>query len=174
MTFTLVDVMLLIIVLAFTIGGFFAGFIRTVGAIIGFFAGAYLASRYFTVFGDWLSPLIGGHPVAAKIIAFLILFILIDRIVAIIFYFIGKLFGLMSFIPFLKTINKLSGAILGLIEGTLVVGFLIYVVAKIAPTLPFIDNLYESKVAIFLVKVIQYISNWVLPEALIQLQSIFK
>ncbi|MFA6422009.1 MAG: CvpA family protein [Candidatus Buchananbacteria bacterium] len=175
MAFTLTDVILLVIVLAFTIGGFFAGFIRTVGAIIGFFAGAWVASRYFGQFGDWLTPFIGGHPVAARVIAFLILFILINRVIAIAFLLIGKLFDLISFIPFLKTLNRLAGLILGLAEGILVTGLLIYVIAKIAPDIPFIsNNLAHSQVANFLVSSVAYMSGWALPEAMIKMQSIFK
>jgi len=161
--------------LAFAIGGFFAGFIRTVGAIVGFFAGAWVATRYFLPFANWLSPIIGGHPVVAQIITFLILFVLVDRIIVFIFHLIGKLLGVISFIPFLKTINRLAGLILGLVEGVLVVGLIIYFIAKVAPDLPFItNNLLHSQVANFLVASVSYLSNWVLPQAMIQMTSIFK
>ena len=174
MAFSLTDIILLIIVLGFAIGGLFAGFIRTLGAIVAFFVGAFVASRYFISFGDWLSPIIGNHPVAAKIIAFLVLFILVDRIVVLVFYLLGKIFGLITFIPFLKTINRLTGFVLGLVEGVLVVGLVIYIIAKVASGLPFIyDNLAGSQVANFLVAVVTYISSWALPEAIIQMQTIF-
>ena len=175
MTFTLTDVMLLVIVSAFAIGGFFAGFIRSVGAILGFFAGAYMASRYFMGFGDWITPIIGGHDIAAKIIAFIVIFLIVDRLIALLFYFIGKLFGLISFIPFLKTINRIAGFLLGLTEGVLVTGLLIYIIAKIAPQMPFVaDHLAKSQIANYLVAIVAYLTNWALPEAIIGMGTIFK
>ena len=69
----------------------------------------------------------------------------------------------------------MAGLILGLVEGVLVVGLIIYFIAKVAPGLPFItNNLLHSQVANFLVASVSYLSNWVLPEAMIQMTSIFK
>jgi uncharacterized membrane protein required for colicin V production len=62
----------------------------------------------------------------ANLLAFFGLFILVNRLVGFLFYIIEKIFGLIAILPFLKTFNRLLGAALGLVEGTLVIGLAIY------------------------------------------------
>jgi len=112
---------------------------------------------------------------AAKIIAFLVIFIVVDRVIALIFHLIAKVVGLISFIPFLKTINRIAGLILGLTEGILIVGLIIYIIIKFLPNTPFVsDNLATSSVANFLVAAVSYMSSWAMSDALTQVQGILK
>jgi len=107
-------------------------------------------------------------------VAFILIFILINKIIGLIFYLIGKAFNLISIIPFLKSINRLAGLILGLIEGVLVMGLVIYAVAKFAPALPWLsDGLNKSIIAHYLVVVVAFLSTWFLPEAVIRIKSVF-
>ncbi len=126
----ILDIILLLILAGFVFYGLFYGLIRTVGSLLGVVVGAYLASRFYLVVFDWFQYLFFGHENAGKIITFIILFALINRLVGFVFAIIDRTFDLISIIPFLKTINRLAGAALGFILGGLVIGLLLYVASR--------------------------------------------
>lgn len=173
MSFTLVDVILIIIFFGFAFAGFAMGLIRSIGAIVGLILGTWTAGRYFMPLADWLTPLVGGSGPLAKIIGFLLIFILVNRLVVLFFYFINKIFDLISIIPFLKSLNRIGGLVLGAVEGLLTLGLLIYVIAKFAPDSGFVTgSLDSSRVAHLLVAWAQRLID-VLPEAFGNIVSIF-
>ena len=101
---------------------------------------------YLTVF-DWVKNLFFGHELAGKVITFIVLFTLINRLIGFIFVLLDRTFDLISIIPFLKTINRLAGAALGFIEGGLVLGLALLFISETA----FSGWLAASKVAPFLI-----------------------
>src|SRR3989339_549288 len=132
MLFSLTDVILIIIVLIFVIGGFVMGLIQAIGALIGVVADAWIGGIYFMPFGEWLTPYVLGHSGVAKVIAFVIIFGLINRLIGLLFWLIEKAFHLISIIPFLKSINRLGGVLLGFVEGVLITGLVIYMIVTFA------------------------------------------
>jgi len=173
MIFTLVDVILIAIVLIFAIAGFILGLIHALGSLIGLGLGVWVASHYFMPFADWLTPILLGHSGAAKVVAFILLFVIINRLVGLVFYLLEKAFHLLSIIPFLGSINKISGLLLGLVEGVLITGLVIYIIAKFTPDLALVtDNLNGSKIAHLLVLSTQTLT-FLMPQALEKIQSIF-
>jgi uncharacterized membrane protein required for colicin V production len=81
------------------------------------------------------------------------LFSLANRLVGLGFYFFDKMFHIFSIIPFLKTINRLGGAILGFFAGTLFLGLILYVISRYT----FINHwfgqwLIDSRLAPFFLK----------------------
>lgn len=173
MTFTLVDVILILIVAGFVMGGFVMGLIRSIGALVGLVAGTWVAGHYFVPVADWLTPVLMGHAVTAKIVAFMAVFIIINRLAVLVFYLLDRAFQLFTIIPFLGSLNRIGGVLLGAIEGILTCGILIFVVAKIAPEAGIVtDNLAHSIIAHWLV----YAATWLtelLPQAFNNIQSIF-
>jgi membrane protein required for colicin V production len=162
MLFTLTDVILIVIVLAFVMLGFFMGLISAIGALVGVVAGAWISSIYFLDLANWLSPYLLGMDGTAKVVAFILIFTLVNRVVALLFWIIGKVFKLISIIPFLKSIDRLGGAILGFVEGSLVVGTVVFVISKFSPNIPWLlDNLNSSRIAHILVWVTQFLSNFI-------------
>lgn len=173
MTFTLVDVILILIVFAFVAAGFGLGLVRSIGALIGLAVGAWVAGRYFMSVAEWLTPILMGRESIAKVLAFILVFFIINRLVVLIFHFLSKGFDVLSFLPFAKTINRIGGVLLGLIEGVLTVGLLSYAISKIVPDASFVtNNLDSSQTAHFLVSWSDKIIL-LLPEALRKIISIF-
>jgi len=173
MIFTLVDVILLLIVFAFVLLGFVFGLIKTIGSLVGLVAGTWLAGHYFQPLAEWLAPIIGGNEAIGRVVAFLIIFTIINRLVVFIFHLLDRAFGLLSFIPFAKLINRLGGLLLGLAEGVLTLGVMIYVLSKFLSESDFIKNtIGDSQVAHYLVFVAKWLI-WLLPEALAKIDSIF-
>ena len=127
---SLFDLILLLILGGFVMYGLWFGLIHALGALLGTIAGAFLAARWFEPVSNWVGFLFGGHQNLARIICFLILFTIINRLVGLLFWLIDKIFAVVSIIPFLKTINRLFGAIFGFLEGTLVLGLTLFVASR--------------------------------------------
>ena len=148
MFFTLADVILIALLLVFAMLGFVMGLIGTIGALVGLVAGIWVANTLYLPVAGWLTPIILGNTGAAKSIAFIGIFIIINRLVALAFWFVNKMFNIISLIPFLKTINRLGGAILGLAEGVLILGVGVYAIAKFAGQVGWLTAALEgSKIA---------------------------
>jgi uncharacterized membrane protein required for colicin V production len=173
MIFTLVDVVLILILFIFITTGVVLGLIRTIGALVGLLLGTWMAGHYFVPLADWLTPILRGNVIAGKIVAFLLIFVIINRLTILLFHLLDKAFSLLSFIPFAKSLNRFGGLILGAVEGILTLGILIFVVAKFAPNSGFvIDSLNNSQIAHLLVTA----STWLtalLPEAFDKIKSVF-
>jgi membrane protein required for colicin V production len=162
---TIFDLILLLILGGFVMYGLWFGFIHALGSLFGVAVGAFLAARWYEPVSNWLGFLFGGHQNFAKVICFLIIFTVINRLVGFVFWFIGKIFSIISIIPFLKTIDRLGGAILGFIEGVLVLGLTLFVAARYPLGDWFSENLTKSTVAHYFVSVAKILEP-LLPEIL--------
>lgn len=127
---TLFDVILIVILGGFVLFGFWFGLIHTLGALVGTIAGAWAAGHYYDALAVWVNGLVGGSLNVLRVIVFIVLFTVVNRLVGLLFFLVEKVFNVVSIIPFLKTINRLAGAILGLAEGVLVVGLSIYIASR--------------------------------------------
>ena len=120
-----IDIVLLVIVGSFVLFGFFFGFVHTLGSLIGSIVGIFLTTRLIDPAFNQFGFIFGGGN-AARVIIFIILFMLISRLVGIVFWFLGKIWDVLSFIPFAKSFDRLLGGIFGCIEGIVIVGVLIF------------------------------------------------
>jgi uncharacterized membrane protein required for colicin V production len=142
------DIVLIIFLAGFVWRGYFTGLIKMVGSFLGIIAGAAIASRLYLLLFDYIRPVFGGLDNLGRVASFLIVFALASRIIYWIFAFLDKTYDLLSIIPFLKSINRLSGAILGLIVGALATSLLFYVAVKYLPLGGFFDEaISDSKIA---------------------------
>ena len=143
------DLILIIILAGFVFYGLFFGLIRTLGSLLGVILGLWLTLVFYLTVYDWLKNLFFGHELAGKVIAFIILFTLINRLIGFIFAVLDRTFDLLSIIPFLKTVNRLAGAILGFIEGGLVLGLIL---SYLSPIFSSVAWFQASQAAPFLIK----------------------
>ena len=142
------DIVLLIVLSGFVFYGLFFGLIRTLGSLLGLLIGLWLTFIYYLTVYEWVKNLFFGHELSGKIITFIILFTFINRLIGFVFAILDRTFDLLSVIPFLKTINRLAGMVLGLIEGGLVLGLLLLYISQSS----FGYWLTDSQVAPFLIK----------------------
>jgi len=171
MFLTILDLILLLILFCFIAFGFALGLIQAVGALVGVVIGAWAAGAFYEPVGAWLEGILLGHGNIARVIAFILIFTLINRLVGLIFYIINKVFSIFSFIPFTKIVNRILGAIFGLIEGVLVLGLIIYFVSKYSFSAWLAASIAASAVAAWLVQLASILTP-LLPLALRQLQSV--
>ncbi len=166
------DIVLAVILAIFVFSGLKKGLIRSVGRIIGLIIGAYVASHFYLTFFEWGRSLVANHEAGGKIAAFIILFIVASSLTNLIFFLIEKVFNLLAIIPGSRYLNNILGALLGLLEGSLFLGLLVFVASRYAIIGNLLgDSLTKSVIAPWLLKVVDIILP-VLPEALKALKSI--
>lgn len=166
------DIILLLALAGFVFYGLFFGLIKTVGSLAGVVVGAWAAGRFYLVLFDWAKNLAFGYDNVGKVVSFIICFVVVNRLVGLLFALLDRTFNLISVIPFLKTLNRLGGAIFGFIEGGLVLGLLLFVSSRYTEAGNwFAAWLAKSQLAPFLLKFTGVIQP-LLPELLKQLKSI--
>ncbi len=134
------DTILLLIWAGFFFYGLFFGLIRLVGNFVGMIAGVFIASRLYLDFYESFDYLFGGNIALGKVISFLLLYGIISKLVSVGFAIIEKIFNILTIIPFLKSFNKLGGAILGIFLGGIIIGLTLYLSSKHFLT----DSLFAS------------------------------
>lgn len=125
------DIILLVVLAGFTLFGFWSGFLQSIGSIIGAIAGAVLANQYFVPVSGWVIARTGWGENTARVVTFLLLFIVMARIIGLVFWLAEKMLHL---VPFGRLVNRISGAAIGFIEGVIVVGVFMYLSDKLPLT----------------------------------------
>lgn len=172
MNMPIIDVFLLLALFGFIFYGLFAGFIRSLGVLAGVLVGAILASRLYLWVFDIIQPVFFGHENVGKVMTFLILFSILNKLTALAFFFVEKIFNIIAIIPFLKSINRLLGAIFGFMAGSLTIGLILYVVSRYAVLDAFLGQwLVASRLAPFFLRVAKLLLP-LLPEILKQLKAV--
>ena len=127
---TFLDLILIIILVFFVSSGFRFGLIITLGNLVGTLVGVLVAGYYFEQGTALLDGILLGNVNLARVVAFIIIFILASRLVGLVFYLIDKFFKVLTVLPFLKSINRLAGAFVGFLEGALILGLVILFIDK--------------------------------------------
>lgn len=164
------DVVLLIILGCFALFGLWFGLIHTLGALVGTIIGALAAGYYYDGWAQYLSAAFGGGLNVWRVIVFLVIFTVVNRLIGLVFYILERIFRIVSIIPFLKSINRLAGGILGFIEGALVIGLTLYFAGHYPLGSWFEAMVSGSKFAPYFLKVASILTPF-LPQALKTLQT---
>ncbi|MDD2807555.1 MAG: CvpA family protein [Patescibacteria group bacterium] len=161
MYLTILDLVLILSVFSLIAVGFAMGLIQAIGGLVGLFLGAWVAGLYYGTVSGWLVPFFLGNDLAARITAFILIFTIINRLVGLVFYLVGKVFNLVSIIPFTKTINRMLGAALGLIEAIFSLGLMLSFAQSISIS-PWLGSIIESsKIATWLIGAAQILMPFV-------------
>ena len=165
------DYVLLAVLAYFALWGLKKGLIRAVGSIVGLILATVLASRYFEQAAALLMAFIGANINLARILAFVVLLIVINRLILWVFIIVEKAYIGLAVLPGMKMGNRLLGAVLGLIEGAIVLGLVIYFASRF-PFGSLVESfLAESKVAPIVLS-ISGIVQPLLPDAIRQIQGL--
>lgn len=167
---SLFDIVLLIIFGGFAMFGFWFGFIHTLGSLFGTVFGAYLASRYYEPMAAWLGAITGWEGNATKVVMFIIAFLIINRLVGLVFWFVEKILKIVTRLPFLRSLDRLLGSLLGLFEGMLTLGLIFYFIDKVPLSEKIMGYLATSEVAPYTINLAKVLLP-LLPDALKALQS---
>ncbi len=125
------DLILLIILLLFAGAGYRFGLIHAIGSLVGVAVGLVVAGKTYVPIAEKIAPYIWGHDLVARVVAYLVLFILVNRLIGLLFWFLEKTYNVLAIVPGLKIINRALGALLGLIEGILVLGVIFHLIGRV-------------------------------------------
>lgn len=119
-----VDIVLIALLLTSVIVGSKKGLVREIMAFIMFFAAIILSVNYIDRFAVWLYEKVGGSPLVAAFISFILLIAIsygLFKLAAYVFYKVANL----------KSIGKkdqMGGAIVGFLRGWLLIGFAVFLI----------------------------------------------
>ncbi len=164
----IIDIILLVIILAFIAFGIKMGIVHMFGAVIGTIAGVILGGLFYNFLASYIEFIFLGNTNLAKVVCFAIIFFFVDRLVGLIFSLVAKGSNLITKMPFIKTINCLGGAILGFIEANIWLGIILFILTKYSIGPVFDQLLVASK---FVEPLIAFVSFLIplLPHELISL-----
>lgn len=144
-TLSLPDFVMILVIICFGAFGFAMGLIQVIGGLVGIFAGAWIASMFHVALGAKISEYVLGNQTTANTVAFILIFVLVSRLSGLIFYLVNRVFRILSFIPFLKSLNRFGGGLLGLLEGALLLAVILQYAAHYTP-LPWVETLLKHSV----------------------------
>ncbi len=165
MTFTLIDVILIVLVVVFVVSGSILGFVKSLGGFLGAAVGIFVASRVAGPIGDWLAPVVGGNSQIVSIVAFSIVYLVASRLFALLFWIVEKTLGVAAKLPFLSSVDHLLGAIFGFLEGVIAVAAVVYYAGAVLPTDVLQNSIQTSQVGVWLLSVFDLVKGLV-PAAL--------
>lgn len=145
------DLALAIIIGGFGLFGLWFGLVHTLGSLVGTVLGVYLASRYYGILADWLINLTGWTGNFPRVIMFIIAFVVINRLVGLLFWFFDRAFSIITRLPFVNSLNRLLGLAFGLLEGVLAIGIIFYFIARFPLGQNFMSLVAASKIVPFTV-----------------------
>lgn len=159
------DYILLGIILIVALLGFKKGFLESLGSIIGLILAAVIASRYYLLIGAWF----GGSNLA-HIIAFILIFGVSIKIISLLFWAFGKIFQIITVLPFIASFDRLLGLILGFAEGIFILSIVLFFMLKYPLSDWVMGQMAASAVAKTLLK-IALVFIPLFPEALKKIKS---
>ncbi len=164
---TFFDLILLLVLIGFVWFGFWNGLIRTAGGIIGVILAVFVASRWYESLALKFLPFLGDNSNLARLLAFLVVFAITQFIIISLLKVINKIFSF----PILKILNRLAGAVFGLIEGGLLIGLVLYFSTKFPLSESWLALLNNSNIAQPLIGFGKILLPFI-PEALKQIKSL--
>lgn len=141
------DLSLIIVIGGFALFGLWFGFIHTLGSLAGTLVGAYMASRYYEPMAQWLISITGWQGNTARVVMFILAFLVISRLVGFAFWLVDRLLSIITRLPFISSINHILGAALGFLEGLLTIGLAIYFIERVPLSTEIMQMIANSKVA---------------------------
>lgn len=133
---SVLDIILLALLLLGLIGGFRKGFFVEVASLVALIVGVYGAIHFSNFAGDFLMEKVDWNEKTVNIIAFAITFIVIVLVIAL----AGKALTKLADFAALGILNKLLGALFGLLKMAVILSVILIIFDSFNTTLPFADE----------------------------------
>lgn len=166
----IIDLICICIIAGFAMFGLWFGFVHTLGSLLGTIVGVYLASRYYEPAADWLISATGWGDNVSRVIVFIIAFLIINRLVGVIFWCIQRFTHIFTKLPFIHGFDRLFGFFFGVLEGVLTIGISIYFIERFPLSDGIMGHIASSAIAPYTVDVAGLLIP-LLPDAIRILQS---
>lgn len=124
----LFDILIIIILLYCVVRGIFRGLLKEMSSLIGVFGGFYAAYTYYSEVGKYLNKWI-TNPNYINILSFLLIFVCVFLIISI----LGIIIKYILKIVFLGWVDRVFGAVFGILKGILISSVLLIVFTAFLP-----------------------------------------
>lgn len=138
---SLLDIVILTVLALGALRGLLRGLIKEAAALTALLMGGWLAFRYHEKAAVLLHDIL--PPVAARMIAFVLLLILVGLIA----HLLGNLLTSLIKLALLGWVNRLGGIAVGCLEGALVLGMFFYAVVAVPFSFPFKETVQKHHFA---------------------------
>ncbi len=171
MFLSILDLILLVIMCLFVAFGFFVGLIEALGSIVGLFLGVWLGGIFYKDVGDGIAKYVFNQQNLAYVVSFVVIYAVVTKLVGFLFYIISKVYKLFTLIPFLKTVNRVAGAVLGLVESALILGVTLIFLAQFPFSSWLTNQLSHSQIALWLMAIAKVLTP-LLPRIFVSINPI--
>lgn len=151
------DVVVVLVLVFFTLRGFWNGFVGEVAELISLVGGFWAARTFHPLLAKHLTFI--SEPAWRELAAFVLIFIGTIILVALLARILQKI---LSF-TFVSWVDKLAGGILGLGKGVLICALVLLILRKILGDMIFLQN---SRALPYFTSLIEQIRAWLPPEVL--------
>lgn len=124
------DVLFALIIGGALYQGYKEGFIRAVSSLLSTVVALYGAGFFYLSGAQWLLSLTGWRVGFCRIIVFIILLILINRLVVFVLHLLDRSLRFVAGLPVIRTINRGLGAFCRTVEGIIILAILIYLIHR--------------------------------------------
>jgi membrane protein required for colicin V production len=123
---SVLDIIILVILLIGAIRGYFTGFLIQIFSLVALFAAIWIGIKYNTVFAAYLKKVISVNDSVLPYVSFILFLVLVVLIVTLIAWLLTKAIDKSA----LGTLNRICGALFGVVKMVILVGILILVMRK--------------------------------------------
>jgi len=120
------DLVLLVIISGFGLFGLWFGLAESIVSLVGTVVGIYFAARYYEPAANWIQGYTGWGGNFSKVLIFILSFIIITRVIGVIFWILKRFLRILTRAPFIHMLDRMLGLIFGLVEGSFVVGISLF------------------------------------------------
>jgi len=162
------DIIIIIVLVCFTLLGLMRGLIRQLGSILVFFIALWLAHTFQDNLALYITPSLKdwkflAQPLA-KSIGFFFIFFVGSFLLNLLVRLADKVFNTFTTLGFVKATNRIGGALIGLLEGLLLISVILYVLSFFGPSFVGMQKwMKESKTVPLFAKTV-YVVKPLLPD----------
>ncbi|GMU25566.1 CvpA family protein [Patescibacteria group bacterium] len=124
----ILEILVLIVLIAFIANGYRSGAIETLGRVVGAVVGFIVARAYSGALSYVLASFLPEQ--WADIAAFIAIFFLVDQAIGMLFRLAERVLKILTRLPILKQLNEYLGAIFGFFEGVVIIGGISWVLKQ--------------------------------------------
>ncbi len=157
-----IDLVLVLILIGFGVLGWKRGFILTIGQVIGSIIGFLIARTTSPWLGAVIALFMPSRPGLAQLIAFIIIFFIIERLIGILVGLVNVVFKIITALPIISSVDKFLGFVLGIVEGIVFVGSSVYLVMTLRLDASLMAWLSSSTVSHYVQQAFQYLLGYFL------------
>ncbi|MDO5483935.1 MAG: CvpA family protein [Desulfovibrionaceae bacterium] len=149
------DLILVLVLVYFTMRGFWHGFVGEVAGLVSLIGGFWAANSFHAALSPYLTFIV--DPGWRTIAAYVLIFLAVILAVAIVARILQKILSL----AFVSWADRLAGGVLGLAKGILLCSLVLILLQKIFYNAPFLQH---SRVLPYFNTLITHIRSWLPPE----------